>query len=51
MKTIQGIGVAVLATLLNLPYSLIAAVVPLEFIRRDISQLLIGLLFSIYGLA
>ena len=51
MKTIQGIGVAVLATLLNISYSLIAVVVHLEFIGRDLSKLLIGLLFCFYGLA
>lgn len=45
------LGVAVLATLLNIPYSLIAPIVPLELIRRDVSQLVIGFFFAVYGLA
>ena len=44
------IGVAVLATLQTFPYSLIAPIVPLEFFQRAISQITIGIFFSVYGL-
>ena len=51
MKIIEIIGVALFTMILNIPYSLIAPIVPLEFIRRDISQLSIGFFFALYGLA
>ena len=51
MKFLEILGVAVLATLQTLPYSLIAPIVPLEFIHRGISQITIGILFCAYGFA
>ena len=43
--------VAYLGIFQSMPYSLIAPLVPLELIRRGVSQSLTGLFFSLYGFA